>query len=439
MQIDLQKIKKIHFIGVGGIGISAIARMTALEGKIVVANDIEEFEMVSELRKFGVDTKIGKDENMIESDTDLYVYSIAWDTIGPEFLALARATGKPVLTYPEMLHIVTEGKYTIAVAGTHGKTTTTAMIAEMLIDLKKDPSVIVGSVLLREKSNVVIGKSEYFVVEACEYRRSFLNISPKVLVITNIEPDHLDYYKDMKDIEHAFSEFIAKLPADGVLIVNEEEIAERKIIQDAIEKAQVRGVMVLNSMDMLADVGELRAPGEHNRKNAASAMAVASALQIPVAEAAESLSHFTGTWRRFEYKGEMQNGTKIYDDYAHHPTEIQATLAGAKELFVGKKIIVAFQPHLFSRTKSLFKEFSESFKNADVVLLLPIYKAREEDDGTVSSHMLAQAIEKNGTKAYFMPDFDKAEAYIREHAKTEDVVFTMGAGDVYHIGEKLLS
>jgi UDP-N-acetylmuramate--alanine ligase len=260
-KLDLSKIKKVHFVGIGGIGISAVARMMKLEGKTVIANDIEEFEMVAELRKLGVDTKIGIKKEFVEADTDLYVYSIAWDTIGPKFLEYIRATGKPVLSYPEMLHIVTEGKYTIAVTGTHGKTTTTAMIGEMLMGLDKDPSIIVGSLLKDknkgENSNLVVGQSDLFVVEGCEYRRSFLNISPKILVITNIEADHLDYYKDLQDVEKAFCEIMQKVPDDGTIILNEKLTARSTLLVQCAEKAMKRGVKMVDYMQYVDKVPTL--------------------------------------------------------------------------------------------------------------------------------------------------------------------------------------
>jgi UDP-N-acetylmuramate--alanine ligase len=309
-----------------------------------------------------------------------------------------------------MLHVVTEGKYTIAITGTHGKTTTTAMIGEMLLGLGKDPSIIVGS-LLKDKnrienpdasvgagSNLVVGKSDLFVVEGCEYRRSFLNISPKILVITNIEPDHLDYYKDIDEIEKAFCEMMVKVPNDGAIILNKKELEKSTVLVQCYTEATKRDVRVVDYMEYVEKVPKLKIPGLHNRKNAACALAVAEILHIDSASAQEKLTDFSGTWRRFDFKGTTSNGVLVYDDYAHHPTEIMATLSGARELFKDKKLVVIFQPHLFSRTKSLFKEFSESFADADEIILLPIYKAREVDDGTVSSKQLMEEMKKKWQK-----------------------------------------
>lgn len=351
-----------------------------------------------------------------------------------------------------MLHVVTEGKYTIAITGTHGKTTTTAMIGEMLLGLGKDPSIIVGSLLnpstgsgqeIKTKSNLVVGKSDLFVVEGCEYRRSFLNISPKILVITNIEPDHLDYYKDIGEIEKAFCEMMAKVPNDGAIILNKKELEKSTVLVQCYTEAAGRGVRVLDYMEYLDQVPHLKIPGLHNKKNAACALAVAEVLGLgPVSEHGaprDVLSAFSGTWRRFDFKGTTSNGVLVYDDYAHHPTEIMATLAGARELFHDKKITVIFQPHLFSRTKSLFKEFSQSFNDADEIILLPIYKAREVDDGTVSSKQLAEEMKKNGKNVLYFDTKEEVLAYLKEKTSPNDVIMTVGAGDVYHIGEKFLS
>lgn len=407
--IDIYKIKKVFFIGIGGIGISAIARMMHLEGKDVSGSDMSENELTRELKELGIKITIGQGFDLIPKDVDLIVYTIAIPHYDPNFFKQVADSGILYKSYPQMLGIVTTNKYTIAVAGTHGKTTTTAMIAKILIDAGLDPSVIVGSLLKDYKSNLIVGKSKYFVVEACEYERSFLNIKPKLSVITNIEADHLDYYKDLADIQNAFNQF--------------EEQSEN-VIKDY--------------QKYLEQVPKLSVPGLHNRLDAAAALAVADFLKIDLEIAKKSLASFMGTWRRLEKKGETTEGVTVYDDYAHHPTEIRASIQALRELYSNKKLTIVFQPHLYSRTKALFKEFSESFKGADEVVLLPIYFAREKIDESVSSDQLAIAIRANGVKVESFPDFKLALDHVAGLGLGKNDVFvTMGAGEAYKIADQV--
>ncbi len=429
--LDLSKIKKIFFVGIGGIGISAIARMMVLEGKEVIGSDITENEMTDELRELGIKIFLGQKIELIPKDADLIVYSIAIPRYDPNFFEKLKNLGVSMLTYPQMLGLVTKDKHTIAVSGTHGKTTVTAMIAKILIDTRKDPSVIVGSLLKDSKSNLIVGKSEYFVVEACEYERSFLNVKPKIAVITNIETDHLDYYKDLADIQNAFSEFISQ--TKDMVIYNSKNINISLLV------GEFKGKLVDYSK-YLNKVPKLSVPGEHNRMNGAAALAVADVLGIDEDDAQKSLAGFLGTWRRLEKKGETKDGTIIYDDYAHHPTEIRASLQALCELYPknSKKITVIFQPHLYSRTKALFDGFSKAFKEADLVILLPIYFAREKLDETVSSGKLAEVICKNGDKAIAFTDFELATEYLRSQVwGGNDIFVTMGAGEAYKIADLL--
>jgi UDP-N-acetylmuramate--alanine ligase len=437
MAIDLKTIKHVHFIGIGGIGISAIARMMLGEGKKVSGQDMEDSEIIAELRRAGADIAIGQSYESIPPDADLIVYTIAIENYDPKLFAQLKEQSIPIRSYPEMLSIVTGGKYTIAVAGTHGKTTTTAMIAGILRDAKKDPTVIVGSLLIGEKSNFIAGQSDLFVVEACEYRRSFLNINPNILVITNIDEDHLDYYKDIADIKSAFRELAMKVPAGGFVVCDpsDENIAD--VVVDINAK-------VINYQDFFNPSIKLKVPGVHNKKDAAAAFAVASILAVSYTDANTSLESFPGTWRRFEYKGKTSNDVLIYDDYAHHPVEIVATLSGFRELYPkadGWNITVVFQPHLFSRTKLLLVDFAKSFSDADAAVLLPIYHAREEDDGTVSSEVLATEINKNGGNAQAFTDFASAEKYLDiwlASMNNKDIIVTMGAGEAWKVGDNIL-
>ncbi len=427
--IDISKIKHAHFIGIGGIGISAIARMMALEGKVVTGNDLDEFEMVGALRKFGVDTKIGTDNSVIPKTADLIVYSIAWNTIKPEILEYARTLGVPVLSYPEMLGVISKEKFTIAVSGTHGKTTTTAMIAKILLDAGLEPTVIVGSSLKDQKSNFIAGKSKYFVVEACEYKRSFLNLHPNILVITNIDDDHLDYYKDIADIQSAFRELASRITIEDYLVCNPSDENIPQVISGL--RCAIRDYSLADAKHAI------HLPGDHNKKNAGAALAVASILGIEEKTALNSLNTFSGTWRRFEYRGKTIYGADVYDDYAHHPTEIKATLSMARELFPSKKITVAFQPHLYSRTKDHLEDFADAFKDADNVLLAPIYAARESFDPSISSEMVAEKIRANhrgNVRAYDSLD-SISEAL--NSLKKDEVLITMGAGDINTIANDL--
>lgn len=429
--IDIKKIEKIHFIGIGGIGISALARMMVHEGKQVTGtNNMPSPETLGSLMESGVVIDFEKKIDAIPDDVDLIVYSLAWDLIETDFMARIRENIQvPILTYPEMLGIVSKDKYTIAVAGTHGKTTTTAMIADVMIDAGMKPTVIVGSLLSKYNSNFVPGDSKYFLVEACEYKRSFCNINPDILVITNIEEDHLDYYKDLDDIKSAFAEVAAKVPQDGYIVSN------TGVPYGWGEAHRI------NYGDYMDNVPALKVPGNHNRENAAAALALADVLAVDLKSAEKSVSEFSGTWRRFEYKGKTSKGADVYDDYAHHPTEVRAALSAAREKFPSKKIIVAFHPHLYSRTKYFLKEFSEVLSLADDILIAPVFAARETDDGEGNAEKLAATIRSLSAQAGKARDFktlDEVRDALLEYGD-EAVIVTMGAGDIYKVADTLVT
>jgi UDP-N-acetylmuramate--alanine ligase len=429
MEGELNIYKKIFFIGIGGIGISAIARMFLLEGKTVLGSDMSENEVTSELKNLGVNILIGQQISFIPSDVDLIVYTIAVPKYDQKFFQELKSNFKvPIKSYPEMLGIVTKSRYTIAVAGTHGKTTTTAMIAKIFMDAGRHPSVIVGSLLKDTKSNLIVGQSNFFIVEACEFERSFLNIHPKILVITNIDRDHMDYFKDISDIKLAFKEMI--LQTEDAVVYNGSDGATKEVVKDYEKNYNKIGLIDFSKF--VDKIPKLTVPGTHNRFNAAAALGVSDLLNIDEAVSMPSLSEFSGTWRRLDQKGVTESGTIVYDDYAHHPTEIKASLEGLRELYQKnkKKITVLFQPHLYSRTKLLFDDFSKSFKDADKVLLLPIYFARETKDESVSSEKLAAAIVKEGVDALYLQDFEAAKTIIEAIKLGKDDIFvTMGAGE----------
>ncbi len=434
MAIDIHKAHAVHFIGIGGIGISAIARMMLVEGKSVTGSDRSDSKVTDELRKAGAKIVIGHDAKNIPDACDLVIYTVAVPQDNPE-LAFAKEKGIPMMTYPETLDAISREKYTIAVSGTHGKTTTTAMIAKILIDVGLDPTVIVGSLMKRPdggESNFIAGKSKYLVVEADEYKKSFHNIHPKILVINNLDLDHLDFYKDLADIQDSFRVVAGRVPQDGYIVTDK----GNKNIEPVYENLKATVDDYIKNVDQ--DL-KLLTPGQHNKWNAAAAATVAGILGIDPEKIKKSLETFQGTWRRFEFKGHTKGGAFIYDDYAHNPQKVKAALQGAREAFPDKKIVAVFQPHLFSRTKTLFDQFVTAFDSADTVILTPIYPAREAFDPTISSEMLADAIQKHRGQADAYKTFEEIQNVLKgKYNSAEHVIVTLGAGDGYKIGEALL-
>jgi UDP-N-acetylmuramate--alanine ligase len=413
--MKLRDYKNVHCIGIGGIGLSALARYCHAHGAVVTGSDGKTSRVTEDLMKEGILWYQGHTGEHVGEHVDLVIYTIAVNDTNPE-LAFARKRGILCLTYPEALGMLTEEYTTIAVCGTHGKTTTTAMVASMLTACGKSPTVIVGSILSDGGTNFLQGDSEYLVVEACEYKRSFLNLHPSHILVTNIDEDHLDYYKDLADIQSAFQEFVDKLPETGSLITHHDvhlATIATKINADVIEKSSIN----------------LSVLGEHNKSNAQLTLALADVLELDTEKAKEGLLSFVGTWRRLEYKG-VWHDIAMYDDYGHHPTEIKATLEALREKYPHGKwnIVVVFQPHLFSRTKLFLKEFSESFFDADKICILPIYAAREQDDETISSEDLVEIT----SRAIFMESFEEIEKYVLSRPHYNTVLVTIGAGDVYY-------
>jgi UDP-N-acetylmuramate--alanine ligase len=434
--MDINSLKKVYFLGIGGIGMSALAKLFKHEGKEVLGSDTG-FADKPGLQKAGIAVFEGYDANRITKDVDAVVYTLATPSDNVELLE-AEKLGLPIFTYAEMLGEVSKNKKTIAICGTHGKTTTTAMIAHMMIKLNLSPSVIVGSLMkyehdgVVESTNFIPGTSDYLVAESCEYKKSFLNINPSVVCITNIDADHLDFYGSAENIVSAFREFIAKLPEDGVVIADLEDVNSRKAVENCRRT-------VINSRDFLDTNLKLLVPGVHNKQNASVALAVSSLLDVSLEEAKLALQSFGGTWRRFEYKGLTKTGVKVYDDYAHHPHEILATLGGAREAFPDKKITVIFEPHLFSRTKEHFDEFVDVLSKFDAVYLTDIYAAREKFDGTISSGRLVDEIKKKNQNVFYVSEFKDIKNEIIETTGENDVVITMGAGSISELSEMLIS
>lgn len=453
---------QVHFIGIGGSGLSAIARLLKESGYEVTGSDQTQSQFALDLQKLGITIYIGHHARNI-AGAEWVVMSSAVKPDNPEVIA-AKKAGIPVYKRSDFLGQLMEEKVGIAVAGTHGKTTTTAMISWMLYAMKRDPSFIIGGTLNNLKVNAHAGTGDTFVIEADEYDRMFLGLKPQIAVVTNLEHDHPDYFPTFEDMYSAFQSFVDLLPQDGTLIVCAEDEGAVSLLSHARHKGlnvlsySIQGEMTINSpqwmqartitpntrggydfsatsnIDSTTIEVSLQVPGEHNVKNALAALSVAAMLGLPLKEAAQALSQFEGTGRRFEIRGE-KNGIILIDDYAHHPTEIRATLAGAKARYPNKKIWAVWQPHTYSRTQTLFVDFTRAFSDADEVLVTEIYASREGKQdfsaATVVSAMPHSAARYSGS-------LDETKAYLLKNLHPNDVVLVLSAGDANKINGELL-
>jgi len=433
------KAKHIHFIGIGGIGISAIAKMFLERGVNVSGSDSSISVLVEELRQMGAQVFAGHEAQNIPRACDLVVYTNA---ISQDNVELVEAQGRSIkaLSYPEVLGEISKEKFTIAISGNAGKTTTTAMLGQVFIDAGLDPTIIVGSLAnftdrdgQTMRTNFVSGRGQYFIVEADEYKRAFLNLRPKILAINNIEEDHLDYYHDLVDIQNAFREIAGKVPQNGFVVCP----AKNKNILPILGSIHAT---ILDYSNVSLSNYSIPLPGEHNRDNARVAIAVARIIGIDEKLIQASLENFKGAWRRFEYKGETRRGALVYDDYAHNPQKIKALIAGTKEAFPEKRIIIVFQPHLFSRTEKMHAELVECFSGIDRLLVVPIYAAREAANSNITHHALAKAILDNGQvgEVETMDSLDEVFSAI-ESEGSGAICLTVGAGNIYTVAEKLIS
>jgi UDP-N-acetylmuramate--alanine ligase len=425
----LATVRRVHFIGIGGIGMSALARLFVAEGKNVSGSDRSPSGITIALEKEGVHFYATQTAANISPGIDLVVYTEAMPRDHEE-IATARSLGVRTINYFEALGMVANQYQLIAVAGSHGKTTTTAMLIDIFEKAGLDPSAVVGSLRAETKSNYRRGRSQYFIAEACEYRRDFLSLTPDVLVITNVEHEHVDYYKTLDDVVQAFRELALQVRDGGVIVANLSDVTTRTIV----EVVKGKDVRVIDYSPYFDPLMAFTMPGMHNRLNASAAIAAADACSIPPTQAKAALAAFRGTWRRFEYKGEV-NGAKVYDDYGHHPTEIAATLKGARELYPDRKLTLIFQPHTYSRTQALFADFVNAFTQADQTYLLPIYAAREENVSGVTHEMLAQAAGEGRVQA--RQEFGDVVSEIRAGLSARDVVVVMGAGDITNVASML--
>ena len=455
-QIDFHTPLAVHFIGIGGISMSGLAEILLEEGFHISGSDAKESALTDALEKKGARIYYGQRASNISDSTDVVVYTAAIHPDNPEF-ARAKELGIPMLTRAELLGQIMRNYDTpIAVAGTHGKTTTTSMLSHILLKGDCDPTISVGGILPAIGGNIRVGQSETFLTEACEYTNSFLSFFPKISIILNMDADHLDFFKDIDDIRRSFRRFAELLPADGTLIINA-DTPEYQSITEGLS-CQVITYGLENNADYTAsditydefghasfhvkykgsDLGRcsLKVPGSHNVSNALSAVAAGRLLNLPWEVIAEGLLSFTGTDRRFQYKGTV-GGVTIIDDYAHHPTEIEATLKAAAN-YPHRKVWCVFQPHTYTRTKALLPEFAQALTLADHVVLADIYAARETDTLGISSEDLADRIRELGTLCEYFPTFDEIENFLLENCTQGDLLITMGAGDVVNIGEQLL-
>ena len=454
--INFQKPIHIHFIGIGGISMSGLAEILLDRKFTVSGSDMKASEITEHLGKIGARIAIGQRAENITDDIDLVVYTAAIHEENEEFAA-AKNKNIPMMTRAALLgQIMDNYARSIAVAGTHGKTTTTSMLTHILLQGQLDPTVSVGGMLDRIGGNIRVGQSNVFLTEACEYTNSFLEFHPLYSIILNVEEDHMDFFKDLEDIKHSFHLFASQTAPDGLIIINGDMEHTDDILKDLPQKAITFGLNGDNdytatdisfdkegngSYQLVVD-GEnmgpvsLKVKGRHNIMNSLAAISCARALGLPMQQILTGLLSFGGTHRRFEYKGNIGD-VIVIDDYAHHPTEIKATLTAARE-YPHDELWVVFQPHTYTRTKAFLHQFAEVLTLADHVVLADIYAAREPDTGMVSSRDIVNLLKEAGTDVYYFPTFGEIEDFLLSQVKGHDLLITMGAGDVVNIGEDIL-
>ncbi len=451
--------KKFHFIGAGGIGMSGLAQVLIKHHGIVTGSDQTETEVIEKLRKIGADIKIGHNSENLNSETDAVVISAAIKEDNPE-LKLAREKGLKIYKYAQMLGELMNHHYGIAVAGTHGKSTTGGWLTYLLRQLGIEPNFIIGAKITQLGSSSGAGDSKYFMAEACEYDRSFLNLKPKIGCVLNIEADHLDYYKDEADIIDAFEQFARGIKPDGVLIANGQDPNTAKVIRQLPreQRYETFGLdescnfyaknLQLNdgfySFDIYHNSGllggtEISLPGKHNILNALAVTATAVNAGLTAEQIPQLLPDFTGIDRRIMPKGRFGQIT-IIDDYAHHPTEIKATLEALRQRYKDGRILCIFQPHQYSRTRFLLDDFAESFKLTDITIVPEIYFVRDSEAAKkeINSQILVDKMQANGTKAIFIDGFEAIGDYLKTEVRAGDVVVTMGAGDIWKVADEYI-
>jgi UDP-N-acetylmuramate--alanine ligase len=450
-------VKRIHFIGIGGIGMSGIAEVLCNLGFVVSGSDIKKSKNTDRLEAMGLKVSEGHAAENV-GDAQVVVYSSAVKSDNPE-VVVAKEKGIPVIPRAEMLaELMMLKPYAVAIAGTHGKTSTTSMVATLLVQAGMDPTTVVGGIVDTLGSNAKLGASEWFVTEADESDRSFLMLNPTIAVVTNIDKEHMESYKGMDDVVQCFTDFVNKVPFFGAAVICLDDpnvqliipnIKRRRVTYGMTAQADISAhnikynndfgssFTVWRGAEILGEI-ELPVPGKHNVYNALAATAVALELEIPFNRIADAFVNFKNANRRFQFKGE-ENGISVVDDYGHHPTEILATLSAAKNSSGGRRTVVVFQPHRFSRTQELMDEFALAFNNADVLYVLDIYAASETPIEGITGEVLTENIRKYGHKnATYIGDVDTAASKVTSNLQAGDLVITLGAGSVTRLSDEIL-
>lgn len=453
----LDDYRRVHLVGIGGIGTSGVARLLLARGHRVSGSDREESPLLDELRRAGALVSAGHRRENLPPDADAAVYSVAVPGDNPE-IAEARLRGLPLLSFSEALGCLMADRFGIAVAGTHGKTTMTSMVAFVLHHAGRDPGFLIGGQVPALGGNAAPGSGPWLVAEACEYRRNFLALRPKSAILTNLEEDHLDYYRDLDDIRSAFRSFLDLLPAGGIALFCREcpNLAGLRLppgpagytygfsgadfnaseIEPSAEGTAYRVDFRGRSEARVV----IRQPGLHNVLNSLGAFALARLLDLPARQVVEALGAFSGVRRRMEYRG-LFRGAPVYDDYGHHPAELSATLEGMRQFFPDRRLVVVFQPHQHSRTKAFLEAFADSLERADLVILPEIYLVRDAPEvcREISSRHLAERIAGRGRRAFFVPGLEDAVKALESEAGADDIILTIGAGPVYRVADALVS
>lgn len=456
MSKNLSDYKKIHFIGIGGISMSSLAEILLNRGYSVEGSDNNSSAITDNLKKIGVKVDIGHNSDNISADTDLVVYTAAVPEDNCELIA-AKQMGIDVIDRAGLVGMMMLCyKHPVSVAGTHGKTTTSSMISEIFLSAGTDPTISIGGMLPSIGGNYRVGGRNYFVLETCEYRDSFLKFNPHSAIILNIDRDHTDYFKTMDQMYSSFNAFVKRIAEGGFLVINNDIKDKDRILEGFTGQVITYGKdntadwhvenVTYNDMgwgsytavyrgEKVARV-ELGIPGEHNVYNSLAAFALAVKYGLDIDAILKGIKSYRGTDRRFQYKGSF-NGVKVIDDYAHHPTEIMATINSARKNDINK-LWICFQPHTYTRTYDLLDEFAQALSAADKVVLVDIYASREKDTGIVSSSDLQKKIEALGTEAYYIGDMNDAKKFLRKNCNPQDMLITMGAGDVFKLGEGIV-
>ena len=454
---NIKKYKKIHMIGIGGVSMSGIADILKNWGFTVTGSDLSNSESVQNLLENNIKVTIGHNLEDV-ANSDVVIYSAAIKQDDPEMVE-ARRLNIPTIERADFLGDLTRCyKDTICISGTHGKTTTTSMISLCFLEAQKDPSIQVGAFLNALNGNYRVGKSEHFIIEACEYVESFLKFSPKAEIILNIDNDHLDYFKNLDNIKKAFAKYVKLLPDDGLLILNSDDDNCKELPSLTKAKTITYGINNKNTNFFATNITfdddgfpefdvyhnnnlfgkfKLSVPGIHNILNALSCIALCTEYDISKEDIKKALIKFTGAHRRFEFKGKINNIASVYDDYAHHPTEIFATAKSLSHKNFNKSWVV-FQPHTYSRTKNLLEDFAKVLLNFDNIIILDIYAARETNTYGITSKDLVDKIHGFGKEAKYIPDFNECADYIKNNVEENDIVITLGAGTVTQIGPMLV-